>query len=130
MIQFIGCQVELKVRDQVMGGILVRMTEDMLILKGDDGKPIYVPKRAVLMLRPGKKVKRPLLYVLAITDDGEDTGLRFLKVGQPAQNDFELFLRESGRTTGRVVVMGEMCELSEEELLKSFDGVITGGEEE
>jgi len=110
----------------MVSGVLLRDTKELMIIRGEDGIVTTVVKKWVTMFRVADTEQRPCIYVYGVKDgDGKDSGVRFFRVGEPSENDGKILLGAVS-VKGKPFLLGEISELSEEELKKSLDGTITG----
>jgi len=107
-------------------GVLIRDTKEFMIIRGEDGSVTSVVKKWITMFRVADAKPRPTVYVYGIKDNkGEDTHVRFFRVGEKSESDGKTLLGAVD-VKGKVFLLGEISELDDEELKASLDGTITG----
>ncbi len=122
----IGCTLAIQINGVgLLKGVLIRDTKDFMVIRGEDKKVTNVLKKWITMFQVVDKNPKPIVNVFGVKKDGVDTGIRFFRVGQKKKGD-EKALLDSVSMDGEVFHLGELSELSIEDLQSSLDGMITG----
>ena len=106
-------------------GMVVKVTKEYMFIRGGDKKVTAIRKIDITMFQVEDSNPYVPIYVYGIKQNGKDIRSRFFRVGKMHPNDEKVFLKAIA-ISGEAYLLGELNDLSEEEIKKSLDGTITG----